>query len=211
MTKNDTRVYNIFDRRVDYKETKMVTKGKRTREYILDRAYGLFAEKGFKQVTMKDVCETTGLSRGGLYSHFPGTAEIFEALLEKLGENDAMDFQSEIEKGVPAKEILENALTQMKKEMLHPEDSLSVAIYEYAQTVDHDLIGQVTAKAEKKWSELIEYGISRGEFRKTDVKEMVDVILYSYQGVRMWSGIIHMKPETAEHITDHIRKELVGG
>ena len=38
---------------------------------------------GFKQVTMKDICEATQLSRGGLYSHFSSTGEVFKALLEK--------------------------------------------------------------------------------------------------------------------------------
>ena len=39
---------------------------------------------GFKQVTMKEICTATGMSRGGLYSHFSSTAQVFEALLEKM-------------------------------------------------------------------------------------------------------------------------------
>ena len=54
----------------------MAGKADRTREQILDKAQSLFAEKGFKQVTMKDVCQITGMSRGGLYSHFSSTAPI---------------------------------------------------------------------------------------------------------------------------------------
>ena len=41
----------------------MAGKADRTREQILDKAQSLFAEKGFKQVTMKDVCQITGMSR----------------------------------------------------------------------------------------------------------------------------------------------------
>ena len=69
----------------------MANKGEKTREMILARAYKLFAEKGFKQVTMKDVCEVTNMSRGGLYSHFSSTGELFEALLEVITQNDEMD------------------------------------------------------------------------------------------------------------------------
>ncbi len=61
----------------------MTTKKEKTRNFILDKSYPLFAEMGFKQVTMKDICAATGLSRGGLYSHFSSTAQVFEALLEK--------------------------------------------------------------------------------------------------------------------------------
>lgn len=46
----------------------MSVRGDKTRKDILEKAYGLFAEKGFKDVTMKDICEQTGLSRGGIVS-----------------------------------------------------------------------------------------------------------------------------------------------
>ena len=59
----------------------MSAKKERTREQILEKSYGLFARDGFDRVTMKAVCEATGLSRGGLYSHFSGTGEIFAAIL----------------------------------------------------------------------------------------------------------------------------------
>ena len=44
----------------------MAAKGEKTRESILNASYALFAKKGFKQVTMKDVCDVTNMSRGGL-------------------------------------------------------------------------------------------------------------------------------------------------
>lgn len=187
----------------------MTNKSEKTREMILDRSYRLFAEKGFKQVTMKDVCEAAQMSRGGLYSHFPGTKQLFEAMLEKLNEKEAMDFHGEIEKGTSAVTILENALALMEDEMKHPEDSLSLAMYEYAETVDSDVMDSFNKIGEKKWSDLIRYGIDRGEFRNVDIRETVDVILYSYQGIRMWSRIIPMKKSTFRSITDHIRRQLI--
>lgn len=44
----------------------MGLKGELTKQDIREKAYQLFAQKGFKEVTMKDICELTGLSRGGL-------------------------------------------------------------------------------------------------------------------------------------------------
>ena len=188
----------------------MPTKRERTRISILNAAYPLFAEKGFKQVTMKDVCEVTGMSRGGLYSHFSGTDKLFEALLEHITETDAMDFSSETEKGTSAVKILEGALRQMENEMKHPEDSLSIAMYEYAETVDADMMDHYNRIAVEKWTGLIHYGIDRGEFCEVDVREIVNIILYSYQGVRMWSRIIAMKPETFHSIVTFIKKQLIG-
>ena len=188
----------------------MATKGERTRESIINESYALFAGKGFKQVTMKDVCEVTGMSRGGLYSHFSGTDKLFEAVLEKIAEESAMDFQGEIENGISAVKILEKALDLMEKEMKHPEESLSIAVYEYAETVNSDVMERLNRNAEEKWKRLIRYGIKQGEFRNVSVDQIVNVILYSYQGVRMWSRIIPMKPKTFRSITDNIRNQLIG-
>ncbi len=188
----------------------MATKRERTREYIINESYSLFAVKGFKQVTMKDVCEVSGMSRGGLYSHFSGTDKLFEAVLEKITEESAMDIQGEIEKGISAVKILEKALDLMEKEMKHPEESLSIALFEYAETVNSDVMERLNRNAEEKWKRLIRYGIKQGEFRNVSVDQIVNVILYSYQGVRMWSRIIPMKPKTVHSITDNIRNQLIG-
>lgn len=188
----------------------MSAKGERTREYILEASYGLFAGKGFKQVTMKDVCEVTNMSRGGLYSHFSSPRLLFEALLEKITQKDAMDFQGEMDRGMSATDILEGALALMEDEMKHPEDSLSIAMYEYAETVDSNVMERFNQIGEGKWTKLIRYGMERGEFREVNVEGIVNVILYSYQGVRMWSRIIPMKPETFRSIIDHIKHQLIG-
>ena len=160
---------------------------------------------------MKDVCEITGMSRGGLYSHFSGTDKLFEAVLEKITEKSATDFQTEIKEGTSSVKILEKALDNMEEEMKHPEDSLSIALYEYAETVNTDVMERLNRNAEEKWKKLISYGVKRGEFQDVNVDEIVNMILYSYQGVRMWSRIIPMKPKTIRSITDHIRKQLTGG
>ena len=188
----------------------MAAKAEKTREYILNASYALFAEKGFKQVTMKDVCEVTNMSRGGLYSHFSGTGELFESLLEKITQNDEMDFSSRIKKGTSATIILEDAFRRMEEELKHPEDSLSIAMYEYAQTVDSDVTERLNKAGEKKWKELIRYGIQPGEFQDVDVDEIVNMILFSYQGVRMWSRIIPVKAKTSRSIFKNIKRQLTG-
>ena len=158
---------------------------------------------------MKDICEATNLSRGGLYSHFSSTRELFEAILEKINQKDEMNFQEEMERGVSATQILQNALVLMEDEMNHPEDSLSLAMYEYAGSVETDLMDHFNKIGEDKWTALIEYGITRGEFRNVNVCEIVNIILYAYQGVRMWSRIVTMTSETFESITSHIKNQLL--
>ena len=187
----------------------MNSKKERTREYILEVSYGLFAKKGFNALTMKDICEETGLSRGGLYSHFPGTKEIFEAILEKLNQKDAMNFYEEMERGIAATQILDDALALLENEMNHAEDSLSLAMYEYVGGNKEGLMQHYNRLGEEKWATLIKYGISRGEFKDVNIDEIVNIILYVYQGVRMWSRIVEITPETVKAIILHIRRQLI--
>lgn len=187
----------------------MTSKKERTREHILECSYSLFAQRGFNNVTMKDICDITGLSRGGLYSHFSSTGELFEALLEKMNAKTVMNFHEEIEKGVSARVILEGALELMEEEMNHPEDSMSLAMYEYAASEQNGRMDHFNQIGEEKWTALIEYGISTGEFHKVNVKEIVDVILYAYQGIRMWSRIVAMTQATVDSIISHIRSQLI--
>ena len=187
----------------------MSNKKERTREMILEVSYGLFARHGFNKITMKDVCDVTGLSRGGLYNHFSGTKELFEAILIKINEKDEMNFYNEMEDEKSAVDILNRVLKLMEDEMEHSEDSLSLAMYEYAGTTSKEMMDQFNRIGEKKWTDLIEYGINRGEFINVDVFEIVNVILYVYQGVRMWSRIVSMTPDVFHSITKHIQKQLI--
>ena len=55
----------------------MGEKSVQKRQYILETARKVFAEKGFKRVTMKDIVEACDISRGGLYLYFNSTEEVF--------------------------------------------------------------------------------------------------------------------------------------
>ena len=189
----------------------MHEKKDKTREFILQSSYTLFAQKGFKQVTMKDVCEVTKLSRGGLYSHFASTAQIFEEILKRITSRPSLDFQQEMSKGTPAPVILKDAFSELEKEMSSPSESLSVAIFEYSQTVDSGMIQKLNKQAVIRWTSLFNYGIKRGEFAKVDVSALVNTLLYAYQGVRMWQTIIPMKTKTGKSILKIIQDQLTGG
>ena len=115
-----------------------------------------------------------------------------------------MNFEKEMAEHISAQCILNQAIELMEYEMQHSEDSLSLAMYEYAGTVHNGVMDHFNQIGEKKWTSLIEYGIRRGEFNDIPVREMVDVILYAYQG-----RIVTMTPDTFKSITEHIRKQLL--
>ena len=184
----------------------MPAKGESTKKKIIDTAADLFSKKGFKDVSMTDICDATGLSRGGLYRHFSSTSEIFIQLIST--ENT---FDERIKVHEKALDILKSALDELEREILDPESSLSLAIYEFASIDDNKkLFTSLEKKAKKKWMDLISYGISTKEFNKVDPEEIAELILYYYQGIRMWSKVTDIKRKSANNYTNMILRILTG-
>ena len=191
----------------------MGKKGEDTKKFIREKAVCLFAQKGFKNVTMKDICTVTGLSRGGLYRHYDSTQQIFSEIVDMLMNAQDNELSAEMAAGLPAPQILEEILERYRMEMLDSKASLSVAIYEFfsenfSDGQDNLLLRQYQYSVDM-WSEFLSYGIKRGEFKKVDCKEVIDIIIFSYQGVRMYSTIIPLDEEIPMRIINHIKKTLL--
>ena len=162
---------------------------------------------------MKDICIETGLSRGGLYRHYDSTQQIFSEIIDSLMDAQDNEFSEKMEKEYPAVQILDEILERYKAEMSDSEGSLGLAIYEFYSEIQTDNNDNILLKQYEHsvnvWKEFISYGIKRGEFRNVDSNELADIILFSYQGVRMLSEIFPVSEKVPERIINHIRRELL--
>ncbi len=59
------------------------SKGRRTRDRLVDVAAQLFTEKGYQATTFTDLIAAAGLSRGAFYFHFPSKEQLAVAVLEE--------------------------------------------------------------------------------------------------------------------------------
>jgi AcrR family transcriptional regulator len=57
---------------------------KETREHILQTSFHLFMQKGYKEVTMKDIVNNTGLSKGAFYHYFDSKEKVFEEVIKRF-------------------------------------------------------------------------------------------------------------------------------
>ena len=55
------------------------------REQILDAANALFAERGYDEVSIEDIANAAGVTRGLVHHYFGGRKQVYIALLERLG------------------------------------------------------------------------------------------------------------------------------
>lgn len=191
----------------------MGKKGEDTKKLIREKAALIFAQKGFKNVTMKDICSVTGLSRGGLYRHYNSTQQIFSEIIDMLMSGQDNELSEKMKAGLPAPQILDEILERYCYEMSEGAASLSVALYEFfsenfSDNQDNLLMKQYQYSIDM-WDDFLSYGIEREEFKKVDCREIIDIILFSYQGVRMYSTIIPLDEQIPMRIVNHIKKILL--
>jgi len=182
----------------------MGQKAEKTKERILQQAYRLFAAKGFQAVTMADICRQTGLSRGGLYRYYANTSQIFVETLSK-----APSIADRIQRRESAASILNDLLSALRQEILDQENSLSLALYEYANLGNQELFARLHRQAKERWVGLIQYGMETGQFRQADPDQVSDLILYYYQGLRLWSLVLPLDIQTADRYAQTIESLLL--
>ena len=54
------------------------------RRAILDTTAQMFADKGYLGANLRDIADALGMSRPGLYYHFPSKERLLEAIIEEL-------------------------------------------------------------------------------------------------------------------------------
>lgn len=167
----------------------MGEKSVQKKQYIIDTSRKVFAEKGFKNVTMKDIVEACEISRGGLYLYFESTDQILMEILHMEAEETDDLFTEHISEGDTAADILTLFLKEQKKEILQKKNSLTVAVYEYFfvhKSADkNNMLRKQFDAGVKVLERLIEAGIASGEFYCEDPKGAASNIMYVLEGMKI--------------------------
>lgn len=182
----------------------MGEKGKKTRSLILQEAKKMFSARGFKTVSMQNICDATGLSKGGLYRHFGNKEEILLELLQK-----DKSVTKDIADGKSATQVLENLLDIYYRDMVNNEESLALALFEYATIHQEHPLSTDNRQEFTLWRELVAYGVTTGEFNNVPAEIVMDTFLYAYRGVMIWSHALNFQPEIFEHLLDSVRYILI--
>ena len=149
-----------------------LSKAERTRKFIIESTAEIFNKKGYAGTSMSDLTEATGLTKGSIYGNFENKEEVALAVF---------DYNSEKVKNLISEQI-SRATSYHDKLMVYAKVYKNVTkgfitqggcpILNTAIEADdtHNLLKDRAAKAVIKWkksiSDLIEGGISAGEFKQ---------------------------------------------
>jgi len=179
------------------RDEEMAEKGMKTKQYIVNTAAGLFSQKGFTAVTMKDICEACELSRGGLYRHFGSTKEIFIEVLERDENNAEESIDQAIALGLSAKKLLDGFFQLQKNDIAYSKNRIEVAVYEFsvAHPDQKEYLEQRYHSTVKIFAKLIDYGQKNGELLEGESIMLAEHIVIFLEGLKLSSKIIDISED----------------
>lgn len=189
----------------------MSDRSKEKKQYIIKRSREVFAEKGFKDVTMKDIVEACEISRGGLYLYYDNTEQLFIDVLEY----DALeeDMIADISTDMSSAELLAVFLKEQKKLILKKKNQLTVAIYEFyfgrhAEKKDN-LLKKQFEDGVRIVETLIAGGVKEGDFVCADPFAKARNIMYVLEGLRVARQTFGITSEMVDQEILSIMQEIV--
>lgn len=189
----------------------MPPKGDNTKNLILEKATELFIQKGYSAVTMKNVCEATGLSRGGLYRHFKSTGEMLACLLLDEQQRADEEFGAAIAEGKSASQLLDAYIQKHDRFLLSPISALEAAANQYA-LLDENGIKINTSRVwstVKRLTYIIRLGQEEGIFIDGDPESIAWHIAYFICGIRTTTVLGDPGADFIHTQTNYIRRFLL--
>ena len=181
----------------------MSSKGEAARVRILQCAQSLFSQKGYCAVTMQDICEASGFSRGGLYRHYASTEDIFVDIIRREQADAYNELQRAKALGVGPERIMRHFLRARMRWVCGEERSFDVAVSEFAANSE---LGRkaLAVRAEESigvLTELIEWGNREEIFRCAQAEDTAKHILWLTEGMSRHSSLL---PVTEEDIQQQL-------
>jgi len=180
---------------------------------LLAIAAGLFAEKGFKNTTVRDIADAAGILSGSLYHHFDSKESMVDEILrsfqeELFGKYDAIiagddDARTKLEQAV---RVSFEAIDRHRHE---------VAIFQ--NEADHlgtferfGYLAERNAQSREVWMTLLREGVASGALR-----EDLDIeLVYRFIRDTVWVAVRWYRPGgelTHEHVADQYLTILLDG
>lgn len=190
----------------------MGDKSLQKKNLIVETAKEVFFKRGYRAVTMKEIVEACGISRGGLYLYFANTKELFEAVLEQENYTIQMVLESPVAKNANPGEILLLYLDEQKKDILKKKDNLAVAAYEYMfenKLSDSDMpIKKIFEENVTLLAKLIEDGVAQEWMVCENPSAAARNIIYTLEGMKVTSQTIGVSTNILDSQIEYIMGTL---
>lgn len=154
------------------------TEKKRTKERILEIAIDLFSQRGYSDVSIREITREVGIKESSLYNHFKNKDEIITTILYL--------FREEFSKTIPSTQVLDEVLTN-----LSPDQFLKRGFERFKEHIDNPI-------NEKLWRilyvEQYRNTLARDIFLNDIIKRTLEFLEVVFEKLMDQGKIKSMKP-----------------
>jgi AcrR family transcriptional regulator len=192
--------------------TSAATTGNR-RDELLAIAATLFAERGFRNTTVRDIADAAGILSGSLYHHFDSKEAMVDELLDTFQQGLFDTFEEIVASDRNPRAKLE-AVVRASFEAIDQHHS-EVAIFQndasYLATFERfGYLAERNARFERLWRGVLLEGVGSGELR-----EDLDVdLVYRFLRDTVWVAVTWYRPGgalSADQVADQYLSILLEG
>ncbi|MEV6095467.1 TetR/AcrR family transcriptional regulator [Nocardia sp. NPDC051981] len=163
------------------------------RTELLGLAANLFAERGLRATTVRDIADAAGILSGSLYHHFDSKEAMVDEILRGFLDDLFGRYREIVAAGIPARDTLE-ALVIASYESFD-QFHAAVAIYQaeakrLSGTPRFDYIAKYNSEFRELWHQVLTNGVADGSFRP----EMDIELAYRFLRDTVWVSVRWYQP-----------------
>ncbi len=190
----------------------------KTKEYILQKAFGLFMTVGYNEVTLSRLLKETGLSKGGFYHHFESKEELFEQVIDMFFFDHASDAGFQPSTDSTFIENMNNFLSQKEQAFRLFASQLGVEHSEInffmfiMQAIQHlpgarQKVDLFMYREKQQIEKIIDIAIQRKEIKPgVEKSQLANHLVSMFDGVEMHGVLLSQSFETLSREKEMVRQ-----
>lgn len=154
---------------------------------ILESARHVFYRKGYLDVTMQDIIDECGISRGGIYLYYSSVDEIFLDVATRRNKARFSVIRKSVDDDEPFDCVLGDYLALQKERLLNMENSLLRAMYEYifsrAKGANPAFRNAQLDNIRKSVMSILDLGLRQKAIRDETIQKLTDHFVIVIEGL----------------------------
>ncbi|MEM1486015.1 TetR/AcrR family transcriptional regulator [Oscillospiraceae bacterium PP1C4] len=199
------------------KVNKRKAQGAQTKQKLYEIAEKLFTERDFADVSIEDITEAAGITKGAFYVHFESKDALIATLIADYAARADTNYKAFLE-SLPPETSASVALLALSKKIadvlaneIGCDNMKKVYQMLLAGTIDTDAVKGFRRELYNLCKDIIAKGILRGEFKSIlPAEELSHHLVLAFRGISFEWCVRHPNFDLNEQVTEHVQLLLNG-
>ena len=146
----------------------MITTGSGRRADVVQLAGELFAQKGYRATTVREIADAAGILSGSLYHHFDSKESIGDEILSGFINDVLTDYRAAVASGGSPRDVLEQIVRSTSQTLSRHRPALAMLQNDWSYFSAQPRFGylrKAVGEIERTWVTQLERGKEQGIFR----------------------------------------------